>query len=166
MLSNSDIESLVIPIGVKAAAGQELTFTAEAMNFPDGIKLFLEDRTNNTITRLDGANSEYKVTLSEALDGTGRFFFHTKSSAVLSTEDANLTNVSIFKTSNENLRIVGLTQRNASLKLFNILGKQVLDKNFQSKGATDIALPKLATGVYVVQLQTENGRTNKKIILE
>lgn len=166
VLSNSDIESLVIPIGVKAAAGQELTFTAEAMNFPDGIKLFLEDRTNNTIKRLDGANSEYKVTLSEALDGTGRFFLHTKSSAVLSTEDANLTNVSIFKTSNENLRIVGLTQRNASLKLFNILGKQVLDKNFQSKGTTDIALPKLATGVYVVQLQTENGRTNKKIILE
>jgi hypothetical protein len=166
VLSNSDMETLVVPVGVKVAAGKELTFTAEAMNFPDGIKLFLEDRATNTFTRLDEANSEYKVTLAEALDGTGRFFLHTKASGVLGIEDVNLTNVSIFKTSNETLRVVGLTQGTASLKLFNILGKQVLDTNFQSKGANDIALPRLATGVYIVQLQTENGRTNKKIILE
>jgi hypothetical protein len=166
VLSNSDMETLVVPVGVKVAAGKELTFTAEAMNFPDGIKLFLEDRATNTFTRLDEANSEYKVTLAEALDGTGRFFLHTKASGVLGVEDVNLTNVSIFKTSNETLRVVGLTQGTASLKLFNILGKQVLDTNFQSKGANDIALPRLATGVYIVQLQTENGRTNKKIILE
>ncbi|WP_445747685.1 T9SS type A sorting domain-containing protein [Polaribacter sp.] len=166
VLSDSNMETLVVPLGVKAAASQELTFTAEAMNFPDGIKLFLEDRTNNTITRLDEANSEYKVTLSEALDGTGRFFLHTKSSAVLGTEDVNLTNVSIFKTSKENLRIVGLTQGTASLKLYNVSGKQLFNANFQAKGANDITLPKLATGMYIIQLQTENGRTNKKIILE
>jgi hypothetical protein len=41
-----------------------------------------------------------------------------------------------------------------------------MNSNFQSKGAVDISLPKLATGMYIVQLQNENGRINKKIILE
>jgi hypothetical protein len=165
-LPNSDLESLVVPIGIKAAAGQEITFSAEAMNLPEGIKVFLEDRQNNTITRLDEANATYKVTLAEAVDGNGRFFLHTKASGVLSTDAIALQNVSIYKTSNETLRVVGLTQGTANMKVFNVLGKQVLNTTFQSKGANDITLPKLATGMYIVQLQSDNGKMNKKIILE
>lgn len=166
-LPNSDLESLVVPLGIKATAGQEITFSAEAMNLPEGIKVFLEDRENNTITRLDEANSSYKVTLAEAIDGNGRFFLHTKASGVLSTEDLTLENVSIYKTSNATLRVVGLENGTTSnIKIYNVTGKQVMNSNFQSKGAVDISLPKLATGMYIVQLQNENGRINKKIILE
>jgi hypothetical protein len=166
VLSNENVESLVVPLGIKATAGQEITFTAEPMNLPEGIKVFLEDRQNNTITRLDEANATYKVTLLEATDGTGRFFLHTKASGVLSTDAIALQNVSFYKTSNETLRVVGLTQGTANMKVFNVLGKQVLNTTFQSKGANDIALPKLATGMYIVQLQNDNGKINKKIILE
>lgn len=165
-LSDENVESLVIPVGIKAAAGQEITFSAEAMNLPEGIKVFLEDRQSNTITRLDEANATYKITLEDAVDGNGRFFLHTKTSAVLSTDGIALQNVSIYKISNETLRVVGLTKGTANIKVFNVLGKQVLNTTFQSKGANDIALPKLATGMYIVQLQSENGKMNKKIILE
>lgn len=166
VLSINELETLVVPFGIKAAAGQEITFSAEAMNLPEGIKVFLEDRQNNTITRLDEVNSSYKVTLSEAVASNGRFFLHTKASGVLSTDTIALQNVSIYKTSNETLRVVGLTQGTANIKVFNVLGKQVLNTTFQSKGANDIALPKLATGMYIVQLQNDNGKINKKIILE
>ena len=166
-LSDENVETLVVPVGIKAGAGQEITFSAEAMNLPEGIKVFLEDRENNTITRLDEANSTYKVTLAEAIDGNGRFFLHTKTSGVLNTEDVAIENVSIYKTSNATLRVVGLENGTTSnIKMYNVTGKQVLDSNFQSKGAVDIALPRLATGIYIVQLQNENGRINKKIILE
>jgi hypothetical protein len=166
VLSNENLESLVVPIGIKAAAGQEITFSSEAMNLPEGIKVFLEDRQKNTITRLDEANSSYKVALAEAVDGNGRFFLHTKASGVLSTDAIALQNVSIYKTSNETLRVVGLTQGTANMKVFNVLGKQVMNSTFQSRGANDIALPKLATGMYIVQLQNNKGKINKKIILE
>ena len=167
VIDDSNIEIYAIPIGIKAAAGQEITFSAEAMNLPEGIKVFLEDRENNTITRLDEANTSYKIVLTDALDGTGRFFLHTKSSGVLSTENATLENVSIYKTSNTTLRVVGLENGTTSnIKIYNVTGKQVMNSNFQSKGAVDISMPKLATGMYIVQLQNENGKIYKKIILE
>jgi len=163
-LPNSDLESMVIPVGVIADA-VEITFSAVALNLPTGIKVFLEDRTTNTFTRLDEANSEYKITLSEALNGIGRFYLHTKAS-VLALNDVTLENVSIYKTNNSTLRVVGLSQGKTNVKLFNILGKQVLNTSFKSNGVSEISLPKLATGVYIVQLENKAGKLNKKIVLE
>ena len=164
-LPNSDLESMIVPVGLKAAATKEITFSAEAMNLPSGLKVFLEDRVNNTFTRIDEASSEYKVTLTAALDGIGRFYLHTTTSA-LSIDNVALNGVSIFKSNESTLRIVGLQQGNASVKLFNILGKQMMSSSFKTNGVKDISLPKLATGVYIIQLITESGKLNKKIILE
>ena len=164
-LPNSDLASMVIPVGLKSEAGKEITFTAEALNLPDGIKVFLEDRLTNVFTRLDETNSDYKIALTEALNGVGRFYLHTNTS-VLRTDNIELENVSIYKTANSILRIAGLKQVTATVKLFNILGKQVMNSSFKTNGVKDISLPKLATGVYIVQLITESGKLNKKIILE
>ena len=161
---NSDLESMVIPVGIKANAG-EITFSAKASNLPSNIKLFLEDRNTNTFTRLDEANSEYKITLTDNLDGIGRFYLHTKSS-VLSTDKISLENISIYKSNNSTLRIVGLSQGSSNLKVFNILGKQVFNTSFKSTGVSEINLPQLSTGIYIVQLENEAGRLNKKIVLE
>jgi len=163
-LPNADLESMVIPVGINAAAGKEITFSAEALNLPSDIKVFLEDRNTNTFARLDEANSNYKITLTEDLNGIGRFYLHTKSS-VLSTNDVMLDHISIYKTNNYTLKIVGLSQGIANLKLYNILGKQMMSASFESKGVENISLPRLATGVYIVQLETKTGTINKKIIL-
>jgi len=160
-----DYENQIIPIGVNAIAGKEITFSVEALNLPTGIKAFLEDKVNNTFTRLDEANSNLKVTLNEDLNGIGRFYLHTKSS-VLSTNNIKLENISIYKTNASNLRITGLQQGKVNIKLFSILGKQVMNTSFKSKDVSDVSLSKLASGVYIVQLETEAGKINKKIILE
>ncbi|MFT4699259.1 MAG: hypothetical protein ACI9SJ_002425, partial [Flavobacteriaceae bacterium] len=83
----------------------------------------------------------------------------------LSIADATLDNISVF-TVNNSLRIVGLQQGKASVKLFNILGEQVLNSAFESNGMKDISLPRLAKGIYIVHLETAKGKLNKKIILE
>ena len=164
-LPNSDLETMIVPVGVKAAAGKEIMFSAEALNLPSGIMVYLEDKLTNTFTRLDEANSNYKVTLSESLNGIGRFYLHTKSSA-LSVDDVTMDGISIYKTTNSNLRIAGLSQGKSTVKLFNMLGKQVLTNSFTSNGVQDITLPNIATGVYIVTLETENGKLNRKITLE
>jgi hypothetical protein len=165
-LPNSDFENMVIPVGVKADAGKEITFTAEAMNLPADVKVFLEDRLLNTVTRLDETNATYKVTLTEDANGTGRFYLHTKASSVLSTDQIALENTSIYATNNNTLRVVGLPSGTANVKVFTILGKQVMQSSFSSTGVHEISLPKLATGMYIVQLETATGKLNKKIVLE
>lgn len=106
-----------------------------------------------------------KLLLEETLNGIGRFYLHTKSS-VLNTNDVALDKLSIYKSNHNTLRIIGLKQGNANLKLFNILGKQVMNTNFKSNGVKDITLPKVSSGIYIIQLNTVAGKLNKKIILE
>ena len=165
-LPNAGFETMVVPIGIKATAGKEITFTVNATNLPEGIFVFLEDKQNNTITRLDEANATYKVIISENTNTTGRFFLHTKSSGILSTEDVNLQNISIYKTANSTLKISGLSEGKSNIQLFSVLGKQVLNSNFEAKNSIELTLPKLAIGVYIVKLQHEKGSITKKIVLE
>ncbi|QOD62337.1 T9SS type A sorting domain-containing protein [Polaribacter haliotis] len=164
-LPNSDLESMIIPIGIKTTA-REITFSAEASNLPSDLKVFLEDRINSTFTRLDEANTVYKVTLSKALNGTGRFFLHTAQKALSVNDNAILENVRIYKSGLSTLKIVGLQEGKSTIKLFNIIGKKVMQSSFDYNGTQEIALPKLAKGIYIVQLTSKAGKLNKKIILE
>lgn len=163
-LPNSDLESMVIPVGIKATAG-EITFSANVANLPTDIKVFLEDRVANTFTRLDEANSKYSVTLNADANGIGQFYLHTSKSS-LSTKSVNLNNISVYTVNKATLKIVGLSQGKSSVKLFNMLGKQVLNTNFTTNGVSEIALPNLSSGIYIVQIENANGKMNKKIVLE
>ncbi|MBG7612219.1 T9SS type A sorting domain-containing protein [Polaribacter sp. BAL334] len=165
-LPNSDLENMVIPVGIKAVAGKEITLTADAMNLQEGLKVFLEDKVTNKMTRLDEVNATYKVTFAESLDGIGRFYLHTKSSSVLSTETVALENINVYSLDANTLRVAGLSEGKTSVKIFSILGKQVFETSFDATGVNDMQLPKLIHGIYVVQLTTENGTLNKKILLE
>ena len=163
-LPNANFEDMIVPVGVTAAANSEITFTAKALNVPTGYKVFLEDRSNNTFTRLDEANSKYTATVTEK-STDGRFYVHARSSA-LSLDAELLNSVSIYKSNASTLRVVGLSQGNSTISLYNVLGKQVMSSKFNANGVKEISLPKLAKGVYIVQLETENGKLNKKIVLE
>ena len=74
-LPNSDYESMVVPVGITAAVNKEITFSAEALNLPEDLKVFLEDTSNNTFTRLDEANATYKVTLDRKIRWCWTFLF-------------------------------------------------------------------------------------------
>ena len=164
-LPNSNFENMVIPVGVISAEGLEITFTAEALNLPTGLKVFLEDRNNNIFTCLDEANATYKVTV-DAANTDGRFYLHTKTSSLLSLDTDLLNSVNIYNTSTSNLKITGLQKGETTMSLFNLLGKQIMTTSFDGANVNNISLPRLATGIYVVKLQTKTGELNKKIILE
>ena len=98
--------------------------------------------------------------------GSAAESIHT-SAKVLSTVNETLKNVSIYKLDNSILKIKGLSQGEANIKLFDTFGKQLMNNSFDSNGSQyQINLPKLATGIYIVQLKTDVGTLNKKIFLE
>lgn len=164
-LPNADLETMIIPVGIIATSGTDISILALATNLPPGFNVYLEDKNDGSFTLLSGT-SKFSTTLTSDLNGIGRFYLHTTSSVLSTNDNINLNNVSIYTTDATTLRIAGLHDSKASLKIFTILGKQVLTTSFTSIGVKDIALPKLATGVYLVQLQTDKGELNKKIILE
>jgi len=161
----SDLESLIIPVGVITAADKELIFSLGQTNFPEDVKVYLEDRVASTNNELTNSNT-FKVTLSEALNDVGRFYLHTSKNSLSVNKNAVSENITVYKSNATTLKVVGLANGASNIKLFNILGKQVLNTSFIANGIKEITLPKLAIGVYIVQLETENSKLSKKIIFE
>ena len=86
---------------------------------------------------------------------------------MLSADDFGINNnISIYTSSNDNLRIVGVQNGTANLQMFNILGKKVLKTSFEGNGVNDIKVNDIPIGIYIVKLTTEKGTLNRKIIIQ
>ena len=161
----NNYENMVVPVGINAEAGTAITIDAATNNFPPGINIYLEDKQDNSFTLLE-ADANFSFIPENNLSGIGRFYLHTTSS-VLSADDFGINNnVSIYTSSNENLRIVGVQNGTANLQMFNILGKTVLKTSFEGNGVNDIKVNDIPIGIYIVKLTTENGTLNRKIIIQ
>jgi len=163
-LPDNDFENMIIPVGINANPDTEITISAASINLPAGINVYLEDKDDDSFTLLNNS-SDFITTLSSNLNGIGRFYIHT-TPKVLSVDEANLDNISIYTSNTNNLRIVGVQNGTAQVSIYNILGKQVMNTSFEGDGLNDITLPNLRTGVYIIQLETETGKLNKKVIIE
>lgn len=166
-LPDNDYETIIVPLAIRANANTSITFSADTNNLPQGINVYLEDKEANVIKNI--SEHSYEVTPNENLTGIGRFYLHT-SSAALSIEDVVSSQIiNIYKTNNTTLRITGLDDHNhmSSIRLYDIMGKQVMNKKFQPKSIQDISLPaSLRTGVYIVKLIYDGNAMTKKIIIE
>ncbi|WP_338732833.1 T9SS type A sorting domain-containing protein [Mangrovimonas cancribranchiae] len=165
-LPNTNHDQMVIPIGVNATAGSTLTFTANAVNLPEGLGVYLEDTEAETVTSLHNGGN-YQITINNTMNGTGRFYMYTSNQALHTEHLLNNNPISVYTIDHGNaLRIVGSLQGKAAVDLYDISGKQVLHHDFQASRSHTVALPKLAAGIYIFRLQTANGTINKKIALD
>jgi hypothetical protein len=157
---------VAIPLSINAGIDEEVTFSVDTNNLPDGVSVYLEDTLNNTFTNLTVAPLALNITA--ALSGIGRFYLRT-SSGVLSTEDSLVGSlIVVYKTSKGAVKITGLTSGiAATFSLFTVLGKEVLTTKFIAQNVQEISLPaSLSTGVYIVGVVSDLGTFHKKIIIE
>jgi len=166
-LPNNNFETSIVPLSIKAMANQSITFSAESINLPTGLKVFLEDKEAQTVT--DITTVSHQVTPNETLNGIGRFYLHTAES-VLSVEDTDFaTSLNMYQTSTTNLRITGLELQGATafVKMYTILGTVVMNTSFKAENVNDVALPEnLAAGIYLVQVVANGKKQTKKLIIE
>ena len=163
-LPETNFENWIIPVGINSVAGAAITIVAASQNLPEGIDMYLEDKVEGSFTRLATGES-YTTTLSEALNGIGRYYLHT-SAQVLGTDDLMHANISIYTISENSIRIVGVQSGSVKVRVYSVLGKQMHATSFQGNGMNDVDLPKVAKGVYLIRLETEIGVLNKKIFIE
>ena len=167
-LPKNNYENMVIPIGVNANSGSQITFTTTVFNLPDDINVYLEDTATETFTKLNENNASYQVTLSSKSNGSGRFYIHTTTDNVLSSgEEFVLDHINIYTTQSNNLRIDGVQNgENAQIQLHNLLGQKVLATSFIGNGIDDIKLSNIKPGVYIVTLTTDQVKKIQKIVVE
>lgn len=163
-LPNTNLEELVVPLGVIAEAGKELTFSAEAIAIPTGINVYLEDRINGVFTNLSVEN--YTLKIASKATGIGQFYLHTTSKR-LNTNNVmqTLQNVSIYKSGNQEVTIAGLQAEKTTVRMYSVLGKEVFRSVINASGVATLNLPKVASGVYVVKVSSNLGEATKKITL-
>ncbi|WP_166627700.1 T9SS type A sorting domain-containing protein [Tenacibaculum caenipelagi] len=163
-LPNTDYENMIVPVGLKAENGETITFSINTKNLPSNLKVYLEDKTNNTFTNLSEEN--YTITLKSNTDGIGQFYLHTSSKNPQGNIiEPSLENISIYSSSNNEITIEGLHAK-ATVTIYSVLGKEMLTQHITSNGISKISLPNISKGVYIVKLDSDFGKVSEKIILK
>ena len=168
-LPNNNYEETVIPLGIKTKGEGKVVLSAEALNLPNNINLYLEDRLNNTFVQLNEGTKEHELLLTSSENEMGRFYIHTtvKNKSDLINIAVENENINMYMMTGNTLKITGVTKGETKILVFDILGKEVFNTTFKAKETNNIELSSLKTGIYIVRLKTEDGaNVNRKIIIE
>ena len=168
-LPNDDYENLVIPVGIDAIAGTEITVAASSLNLPVGIDIYLEDRVASTFTILND-NSNFTLTPVDDLNGTGCFYLHTSSDTLgLNENTLAAYDLQIFTTdASKEVIIKGqLSSNTTNADLYDLQGKLVLSKTLDlSRTTNTLDTSGLSSGLYVVKVEGGNQSKTQKVIIK
>ena len=108
-LPNENFEDMVIPVGVHTDVNTNISISADAINLPEGIKVYLEDKVAETFTVLD-SSSNFSLTTTNNLSGANRFYLHT-TSEVLTIHEEPLEQIKVYVSDENNLKIIGFKMK-------------------------------------------------------
>ena len=109
------------------------------------------------------------MTPTSDLEGVGRFFIHMTADT-MSNEEVSTSMLNAFKETNSNyITLEGLATQsnNINVSLYNILGRKVLSTSLNNNMNTQtISTLGMASGIYVIELESGNDRLTKKLIIQ
>ena len=166
-LAYSEMWGKVIPLGVNALGGEEMTISISHRTTPADLNIYLEDAEEGTMTNL--LDGDYVLVPASDLESIGRFFIHMTADT-MSNEDVLTSMLNAYKKTGANyITIEGLaTQTNETkVSLYNILGREVLSTNLNnSTGTQTISTIGLSAGVYIIELESGSDRLTKKLLIQ
>jgi hypothetical protein len=158
-------DTTIIPIGLDADLGMQVTFKADVTNLPLVKKVFLEDRLLNIFTEINNTDKTYALTLNTQSSGIGRFFLHTQDNAsTLAVTDFNTLKLSVIALPLSNsINVIGRVEQPASLNIYDILGRFVFTTKLKATNNNEVAIPPLADGIYIIKIKTAKSNFSTKI---
>ena len=154
-------DTSIIPVGVIANVGKEITFSLKSENLNEDVSIYLEDKLTGAFINV--SETTYQATITEEAQSVGRFYIHT-TEASLSTESLNENNISIYKSSLNEITIKGLTEE-ATFKMFSITGQKVLETIVRFNEQAKVRLPSLNSGVYIIRVSDGVHQINRKFVI-
>jgi len=163
-LNSTDLTNVTIPLGVNTNQGEQLIFSITESTLPSTVSVYLEDNIANVSTLLN--TSDYTITPSTNLLGTGRFFLRFTENA-LSTIDSSLNELSIYTSkADETIVIAGQLSEQTNVSIYDIQGRLVLTSTLQiAQESQAINVNSLSQGIYIVQLKNTYQKKTQKIII-
>ncbi|GAA0743664.1 hypothetical protein GCM10009431_17050 [Gaetbulibacter jejuensis] len=127
------------------------------------INVYLKDNVLNTTHNLTESSYSVNLPIGEYLD---RFSIVFMPQATLSNNDNDIENVKIYYDGNEHIIISNANRVELkSIKVFNVLGQEILALNKGLNNKTNISIPfSESDGVYIVQIETINSKHTQKIL--
>ena len=166
-LAYTEMWDKIIPIGVNALAGEEIILGISHRTTPADLNIYLEDVVEGTMTDIKAG--DYTLTPTSGLEGVGRFFIHMTADT-MSNGEVSTSILNAFKGINENyitLEGLGTQSNNINVSLYNILGRKVLDTSLNNNVNTQtISTLGMASGIYVIELESGSDRLTKKLIIQ
>jgi hypothetical protein len=170
-LTDFDIQCLpaneyghMVPVGLNAPADLEIAFSAEVMQFPDTVPVYLEDKVTGIFSDLKEPGSRYVVRLTELSRGTGRFFLHTKYKTTGIPPGDALSQVSIIPLHSERcLRITGPVGEGTFAQIVDMNGRQLKRIRLEASEINNVDMTGLRTGLYVILISSSTQRISRKL---
>jgi hypothetical protein len=166
-LAYSEMWDKVIPLGINALSGEEMTISISHRTTPADLNIYLEDVLDGTMTNL--LEEDFVLTPMSDLSGAGRFFIHMTADT-MSNEDVSISMLNAYKEVNTNyITIEGLATQsnNINVSLYNILGTKVFNASLSNNVNTQtLSTVGMASGIYVIELESGNDRLTKKLIIQ
>ncbi|MUU77857.1 T9SS type A sorting domain-containing protein [Winogradskyella endarachnes] len=160
----SDLENVIIPLGINIEAGVQGTVSINESFIPEGIDVILEDNANNTFTSL--LDGDYVFTPSTTLTDTGRFYIHFSTQSTLSDTDNLLNGLEIYAIS-KTITIKGLLESDTEFNLYDVQGRLVNTRVLNTRNTqNDVDVSNLTTGIYIVNLKNNTGNKTQKVIIK
>ena len=160
---NDITNNTIIPLGLNAAPGEQLTISLNATNLP--FDIYLQDVTTNTFTLLNNSNYTFQPNIE--LNGTGRFYLRFETS-VLSINESKLDHIQIYNNNSLKQVIVkGHINFETQLTLYDIQGRSISTYSIEANTQQfSFGTETLERGVYLVQLSNNTNTFTKKVIIE
>ncbi len=166
-LPYTDFNDVILPLGIKAKAGIELSISIDELStIPSNINVYLEDTQNKLFTLLNDGAYTFKPTTD--LNGADRFNIHYSSKSLSVKDMASNENLRIYTTSSpKTLFIKGALSKSTTANLYDIQGRLVLSKILNSNNTENtMDISTIGTGVYVVQVKNDNQIKTQKVIIK
>ena len=164
---NAVEEQTVIPLGIHVRDNGLNALTLDHLeNVPDEVEIYVHDNLLEIYHDLRQSNYEVNLTTGEYLD---RFFIVFTDPSTLGIEDELLGNINIFfdnETDNIVIQNPNLTEIN-NVELYNLIGQNILStKEIETGIYSEIKVPNLSAGTYILKLDTIQGKISKKILVK
>ncbi|ARN77268.1 hypothetical protein BST97_04325 [Nonlabens spongiae] len=164
-LPDTNLDAMIIPVGVTAAAGQMVSIVADVNGLPINTNVYLEDRANGTFNLLGNGNS-FDFTAAGDMTGFGRFYLHATTQTLSNEIISQDLDVSVYQSDSNTLSISGLNDVASQIRLFDLLGKQVIAQELSQDGAVaTVDVSNIKTGVYIAQITSGDEATSIKLII-
>jgi hypothetical protein len=155
-LPYSEINNVVVPLAIDSKSSK-ISIDVVQNTLPNGTLVYMEDRSLKTFVEI---NNDYTINTNSELNGYGRFYLHFTNDIIpeLPTDG----DFRIFKISENDVRLMGDSDKNYNASIYDFSGRLIKTLNFDHK----VDVSNLKKGIHVLKLSREGVITTKKFVVE